>query len=213
MSRVIIFLCIALVYAAPAAAQAYEDKIQYDKDKQAAVAVDYAFREEALENAFIDRMRKLGYKPREEKGFLNRDKGFLVFKNAHVPEISKEKLDYVIKVEKKNKKTADESVLYLVILKDEANMIASMSNADIAKTKKFLNNLLPDVEAADLELQIRDAEQSLADAEKKLRTLQAEKEELDNKLGLNIKTQEETSKEIESRKLSVETLRGKRKKD
>lgn len=213
MKKIILVPIVICMAISSVFAQAYEDKVQYDKDKQAAVAVDYAFREEALENAFIDRMRKLGYKPKEEKGFLNRDKGFLVFKNAHVPEISKDKLDYVIKVDQKNKKSVGESVLYLVILKDETNVIASMSNADIAKTKKFLNNLLPDVEAADLELQIRDAEQSLADAEKKLRTLQAEKEELDKKLALNIKTQEETSKEIESRKLGVETLRGKRKKD
>lgn len=196
-----------------AGAQAYEDKIQYDKDKQAAVAVEYSFREEALENAFIEKMKKMGYKPKEEKGFLNRDKGFLVFKNAHVPEISRDKLDYVIKVEKKSKKATDESVLYLVILNNEVNVIATMSNADIARTKKFLNNLLPDVEAADLELQIRDQEQSLADAEKKLRTLQAEKEVLDTKLTENVKTQEETAKEIESRKLSVETLKGKRKKE
>lgn len=213
MKKIILVPIVICMAISSVFAQAYEDKVQYDKDKQAAVAVDYAFREEALENAFIDRMRKLGYKPKEEKGFLNRDKGFLVFKNAQVSEISKDKLDYVIKVDQKNKKSVGESVLYLVILKDETNVIASMSNADIAKTKKFLNNLLPDVEAADLELQIRDAEQSLADAEKKLRTLQAEKEELDKKLALNIKTQEETSKEIESRKLGVETLRGKRKKD
>ncbi len=213
MRRAFLLFCLAVMVATFAGAQAYEDKIQYDKDKQAAVAVDYSFREEALENAFIERMKKMGYKPKEEKGFLNRDKGFLVFKNAHVPEISRDKLDYVIKVEKKSKKATDESVLYLVILNNEVNVIATMSNADIARTKKFLNNLLPDVEAADLELQIRDQEQSLADAEKKLRTLQAEKEVLDTKLTENVKTQEETAKEIESRKLSVETLKGKRKKE
>lgn len=194
-------------------AQAYEDKVQYDKDKQAAIAVEYPFREEALENAFIDRMRREGAKPREEKGFLNRDKGFIVFKDAQVPDISKSRYDYVIKVEKKSKKSVNESVLYLVILKKEENVIASMSNADLSKTKKFLNNLLPDVEAAELELQIRDAEQSLADAEKKLRALQGEKEELDKKLVENNLAREETSKEIESRKLGVQTLKGKRKKD
>lgn len=213
MRRAFLLFSLAVMVATFAGAQAYEDKIQYDKDKQAAVAVEYSFREEALENAFIEKMKKMGYKPKEEKGFLNRDKGFLVFKNAHVPEISRDKLDYVIKVEKKSKKATDESVLYLVILNNEVNVIATMSNADIARTKKFLNNLLPDVEAADLELQIRDQEQSLADAEKKLRTLQAEKEVLDTKLTENVKTQEETAKEIESRKLSVETLKGKRKKE
>jgi peptidoglycan hydrolase CwlO-like protein len=88
-----------------------------------------------------------------------------------------------------------------------------MSNADLAKTKRFLNNLLPDVEAAHLELQIKDQETSLDNAEKKLRTLQAERQELDTKLADNLKTQDETAKEIESRKLSLETLRGKRKKD
>ncbi|MFZ9387833.1 MAG: hypothetical protein ACO25B_08115 [Chitinophagaceae bacterium] len=211
MKRSPLLVLLISFFCVPGLSQAYEDKIQYDKDKQAAIAVEYPYREEALENAFIDRMRKAGAKPKEEKGFLNRDKGFIVFKDAQVSDISKSKYDYVIKVEKKTKKAINESVLYLIILKGDENIIASMSNADIAKTKKFMNNLLPDVEAADLELQIRDAEQSLTDAEKRLRTLQGEKEELDKKTADNVKAQEETTKEIASRKLSVETLKGKRK--
>jgi len=55
-----------------------------------------------VENAFVKRMEKLGYKAKEEKGILNRDKGFLVFKNAYVTDISKDRLDYIIKVERKS---------------------------------------------------------------------------------------------------------------
>lgn len=213
MKSALFFFSLTVLFAANAAGQAYEDKIQYDKDKQAAIAIDYTFPIEAVENAFIERMKKLGYKAKEEKGFLNRDKGFIVFKNAYVSEISRDNLDYIIKVERKSKKESDVAVLYLFMLKKEENVVNTMSNADLAKTKRFLNNLLPDVEAAHLELQIKDQETSLDNAEKKLRTLQAERQELDTRLAENLKTQDETAKEIESRKLSLETLRGKRKKE
>lgn len=213
MKKYFFLSSLLLFFSATLTAQAYEDDIQYDKKKQKAVAVEFAFPAEALENAFVERMKKMGYKPKEEKGIFNRDKGFLVFKNAHVTDISKDKLDYAIKVEPKSKKETEAAILYMIMLKDENNVLPTMSSSEIKKAKSFLNNLLPDVEAAHLELRIRDQENSLAKAEKKLRTLQAEKEDLDKKLELNLKTQDETVKEIESNKLALETLKGLRKKD
>ncbi len=213
MRKLIFFLILLPAFSITATAQAYEDNIQYDKKKQAAIAVEYSFPPEALENAFIERMRKLGYKPKEEKGFLNKDKGFLVFKDAYVTDISKDKLDYIVNVEKKSRKEEDAAVLFMFMMKKEENVIATMGNDNLNKVKKFLNNLLPEVEAAYLELQIRDQEESLTNAEKKLRSLQGERLELDRKLAENLKTQDEKTKEIESHKLSIETLKAKRKKD
>ena len=56
--------------------------ITYDKKKQRAIMIDYTYSAEAVQNAIVKKMERMGYKPKEEKGIFNKDKGFLVFKNA-----------------------------------------------------------------------------------------------------------------------------------
>lgn len=208
-------LVLLMVLSLPflSSAQAYEENVQYDKKKQPAIVIEYAYPAQAVENAFIQRMEKLGYKAKEEKGILNRDKGFLVFKNAYVTDISKDRIDYIVKVERKSRKESDESVLYLIMQKDGTNAMAKMEAFDIGQAKTYLNNMLPDIEAAHLELQIKDQEEVVAKAEKKLKGLQDDKVALEKKLSENAKSQEDTIKDIENQKTSLETLRGKRKKN
>ncbi len=207
----LLFICFFII-SLTVSAQAYEGTIQYDKKKQAAIVTDYAYPPEAVENAFIQKMEKLGFKVKEEKGILNRDKGFLVFKNAYVTEISKDRMDYIIKVERKSRKESDEAVLYMIMSKEDENNIAKMDAYDIGSAKSFLNNMLPDIEAANLELKIKAQEEVVAKAEKKLKGLQDDKIDLEKKLAENVKSQDDTIKDIETQKQSLEALRGKRKK-
>jgi hypothetical protein len=213
MKKISVLFISFFVIAIAAMSQAYEGTIQYDKKKQTAIAIDYTYPSQAVENAIVQRMEKLGYRAKEEKGILNRDKGFLVFKNAYVTDISKDKMDYIIKVERKSRKESDEAVLYMVINKDGANAMAKMDAYDIGSAKSYLNNLLPDIEAANLELQIKAQEEIVAKAEKKLKGLQDDKTELENKLALNVKSQDDTIKDIDAQKLALETLQGKRKRN
>lgn len=173
--------------------------------------IDYIYPPEAVENAFVQKMEKLGYKPKEEKGLLNKDRGFLVFKNAYVTDISSDRMDYVIKVERKSRKESDESILYVVMMKDDVNVLDKLDAYDVGRSKSFLNNMLPDIETANLELQIKAQEEIVAKAEKKLAGLQKDKEELEKKLADNVKDQENTEKDIELQKQNLETLRIKRK--
>lgn len=212
MKKISLLIIGLLGLSAATLAQAYEDNVQYDKKKQPAIAIDYSYPAQAVENAIVQRMEKLGYRAKEEKGILNRDKGFLVFKNAYVTDISKEKMDYIIKVERKSRKESDEAVLYLIMHKDGANAMDKLEANDIGNAKVYLNNMLPDIEAANLELQIKAQEEVVAKAEKKLKGLQDDKIELENKLAENAKSQDDTIKDIEAQKASLETLRGKRKK-
>ena len=191
--------------------QAYEGTIQYDKKKQEAIVIDYRYPAQAVENAFIARMEKMGYRPKEEKGILNRDKGFFVFKNAYVTDISKDRLDYIIKVDRKSRKEDDESTMYLVLQKDGENAMNKIESYDIGQAKNFLNNMLPDIEAAHLELMIKEQEEIIAKAEKKLRDLQDDKRALEKKLEQNEKDQDDTIRDIDEQQKKLENLRGKRK--
>ena len=127
-------------------------------------------------------MDKLGYKGKTEKGLFNKDKGFRIYKEAHVREISQKNYDYIIYVEQKSKKEKDASLIYLIInTKDGENVIQSDDILVIDKAKDFLNNLQPDVQAAHLELQIAAQAEVITKAEKKLKGLVDDKSDLEKK--------------------------------
>lgn len=211
MNKILLTVVVALLINTLSFAQAYEGIVEFDKKKQDAFLIDYSYSPEAVENAIVKKMEMLGYKPKEEKGLFNKDKGFKVFKGAYVTEANPERLDYIIKVESKSKKNKDESVVSMILLKDGNNAKVAFAATDIQKVKSFLKDLMPNIEAADLEIQIRNSEEALTKAEKKLTGLKDEKTELEKKLSDNQKGQEDTQKDIEAKKIALEVLRSKRK--
>ena len=211
MKPILLLFSFVMIITFSARSQAYEDNIQYDKKKQQAIAIDYSYSPEAVQNAIVQKMEKIGYKAKEEKGILNRDKGFLVFKNAYVADISRDKMDFFIKVERKSRKESDESTLYMIMNKDGENVLAKMEPDDISRAKSFLNDMLPEVEAADLEIRINDQQETVARAEKKLSNLKNDQISLEKKLSDNKTDQEATQKDIEAQKQALGVLMGKRK--
>lgn len=206
-----LFLVLFIVFSSATFAQSYEDDIQFDKKKQQAIAINYNYPAQAVENAFVEKMTKMGFKAKEEKGIFNKDKGFIVFKNAYVTDISTDRMDYIIKVERKSRKESDESVMYMIMMKDGENAMVKMGAENVGKAKLFLNNMLPDIEAAHLEIQIKDQEEVVARAEKKLKDLKDDQASLEKKLQQNKEDQESTQKDIETQKQALGILVGKRK--
>jgi hypothetical protein len=211
MRKYILFFSVAVASVITASAQAYEGSIQYDKKKQQAIVMDYSFSPEAVENAITGKLAKMGYKPKEEKGIFNKDKGFLVFKNAYINDISTDRMDYIVKVERKSRKEKDDAVLYIIMSKDGDNAFSKLDISIINNAKLFLTNLLPDVEAANLELQIKAQEETVAKAEKKLQDLKNDQVSLEKKLQQNKTDQDNTQKDIENQKQALGVLVGKRK--
>jgi len=216
MKQSIIFL-LTIIMCSSVYSQAYEGSIEYDKKKQRAFVIDYSYSQEAVENAIIHKMEMLGYKGKEEKGLFNKDKGFHVYKNVFISDISPNSMDYMYKVEQKSRKEKDEAVLYLIIYSGGANAMPTFNGYDIGKAKDFLNNLAPDVAAANLELQIDEQADVVAKAEKKFKSLQSDKEDMEDKIKKlqddikkNLKEQEDTQRDIEIQKQALENLKLKR---
>lgn len=208
-----------LVVLVPALAfsQTYQGKLDYDKKKQEAVVIDYAYSQEAVENAIIQKIEGMGNQAKEEKGLFNRDKGMIVFKNAIVKEISDKSQDYVIKIERKSRKEKDETTVYMVVLKDGQNSISAEPSV-LNNAKSFLSDLHPNIESANLDLQIKAQEDAVVKAEKKYKDLQDDQQSMEKKikdlqdnLKQNAKSQEDQQKLIENQKLILEELKGKRK--
>jgi len=211
MKRLLFSAIILVVFSNLIFAQAYEGTTKYDKKTQRTVMIDYSYPPEAVQNAFVQKMSQLGYKPKEEKGLFNSDKGFLVFKNAYVTQISDQAIDYIVKVERKSRKESDQSVIYMIMLKGDQNVLEGMGANEVSGAKTFLDELLPEVEAANLELQIKDQDDKIAKAEKKLKGLKDDQANLEKKLKENSKDQEDTVAEIAAGKQALEALKLKRK--
>lgn len=217
MKRFGLSLVLALFSFTVLLGQAREGKMEYDKKKQEAIVIEYSYPQEAVENAIIKKIEDMGNQAKEEKGVFNKDKGCIVFKNATVNEISGEMLNYIVKIERKSRKDEDETILYMVINnKDGEDMIARESGY-ASKAKAFLNDLLPDIESAHLDLKIKAQEGTVAKAEKKFKDLQADQASMEKKikslqedLKENAKDQEAQQKEIEVQKQTLEGLKKKR---
>ncbi|HUM64639.1 MAG TPA: hypothetical protein PLV32_02285 [Chitinophagaceae bacterium] len=211
MKRLSFLACFILMFTVISFSQAYETNITYDKKKQRAIAIDYAYPQEAVQNAITTRIQKEGHNMKAEKGLFNKDKGFIVVKDAFVTEISEERLDYILKVDRKSRKDKDESTLYLVVNKNGEDLINTMSADEIRRIKSFMSDLAPDIEEANLELQIKAQDDAVVKAEKKYKDLQDEKASLEKKLQKNLEEIEAQEKNIESQRSALELLKSKRK--
>jgi hypothetical protein len=216
--RKLIFVTIFLSVSFLLKAQAHEGSVEYNKGKQACIVMEYNYPTEAVENAMRAKLLKLGYGGKEEKGMFNKDKGFRVYKETTVGEISPNKYDYAINIERKSHKEADETIVSLVIFKDDVNALSKLSKEELEKVKSFLNNLLPEVEASNLELLIGAQILTVEKADKKLKTLEDERVQMESKikklqeeLEKNLKDQELQKKEIENQNKSLDALKGRRK--
>ncbi|HEY5968267.1 MAG TPA: hypothetical protein VIU35_09825 [Chitinophagaceae bacterium] len=209
-----IFLSISFLLKA----QAHEGAIEYNKEKQACMVMEYNYPPEAVENALREKLIKLGYGGKEEKGMFNKDKGYRVYKETVLGEISPSKYDYVINVVRKSKKETDETIVYLIIFKDGANALSKLNSEESGKIKSFLSNLLPEVEASHLEILITAQLLTVGRAEKKLKDLQINRTEMEKKikklqeeLEKNAKDQEAQQKDIENQNGALDALKGRRK--
>ncbi len=192
-------------------AQAYEDKIKYDKKSQDCIAIDYNYPPQAVQNAFDARMLKSGYKGREEKGILNANKGFVIYKNVALPDISTDRIDYIVWVDRQSRRNSDASTLYLILQKDGQNILHTMPAADAGRAKTWLNNMSPDIESANLEIQIGDQQDAVTKAEKKLNSLKDDQISLEKKLKQNKEDQDKTQADIDNQKKVLSDLISRRK--
>lgn len=199
-------------------AQAYEGSIEYKKAKQEAFAAEYNFSADAVDKAITHVLEKNGGKITEEKGIFNKDKGFKIFKNTSLTDIAPGRFDYAFKVDKKSSKKEETAVLYMLVLNGDANVRSQLSADEVFRAKSFLNNLIPEIEAANLELQITAQEDVVVKTEKKLKGLEDDVKDMEKKIKKleedivkNQKDQEKTKADIENQRKLLDEMKNKRK--
>ena len=211
MKKFILLIFVCFILSQVASAQAYEGKVEYQKKDEDAIVLDIPYPPSIVEGAIVDKLERMGHKSKESKGFQT-------YKAISISEISSGEMDYMIKVERKSRKDKDESVVYLVMKASESNPL-SLSESNIKdNAKTFLNNLMPVVEAYNLEQEILAQEEALKKAEKKYSNLQDDlsdlekrKKKLEDSINDNKKDQDKQRNEIDKQKDVLEKMKGKRK--
>ena len=191
-------------------AQAKSTTVEYLKIKRDAVAIDLPFSEKTVYNAIVDTFQKLGYKGKENKGFL-------VFKEVKIKEMGDKALDYYFLTEKK-KKEKEATTIYLALSRDLDQFITEADDYPVINnSKKYLEDFRNTVYYYDLEDQIKTQSEVLTKSEKKLgsliedaKDLEKKKSKIDDQIQIVNQNQTSQKNDIEAQKQVLDKLKSKR---
>jgi hypothetical protein len=211
MRKITTIIAALMILSKGLQAQAYEGKTEYQKKDEEAIIIEFPYKPSIVEGALVEILEKMGHKARESKGFR-------AYKGIAITEISKDNMDYILRVERKSRKDKDESVVYLILKTTGTNPLSVSSSSIKDNAKTFLNGLAPQVEAYNLEQEIIAQEDLVQKAEKKFAKLQDDQRDMERKikkleedLEENKKDQERQKDEVEKQKQVLEAMKGKRK--
>lgn len=179
--------------------KAYEGKIRYKKIDQPALAVEYGYPVQVVENALKAKMADLRLKYSNSKGFIS-------YNNSVIPSITSSVLDYTFKTVPSGKTGKEKTVLYMIM--EGGNNIAGDAVVLAANGKSFLESLAPTVKRSNTVFQIKKQEDLLITEEQKLKSLKDAYEALDEKMKLNLEEQRKQSRIIASQRSILDDLKG-----
>jgi hypothetical protein len=156
--------------------QAFDSKMDYQKTSIATASIELAYSQNVIEDAIKDYMEKRGYKNSSTKGFT-------LYRGAKLDSSDVNSRDLYFKIEKK-KKEKDISLLSLISTKPNMDILFrdSTDSGQSDKAKSFLNNIVPYIDAHNLEVQIGGQQEILKKAQKKQNSLLNEQADLEKKL-------------------------------
>lgn len=190
-----------------------EGKTEFQRKEQPALIMELPYPPGVVEDAIKDYLNKKGSKSTSSKGYQ-------LFKGTKLDSFSAEDNDLYFKVERKSRKEKDASVVYMFVTRPNENPASRdvTTAPGLTSARSFLQEMLPSVEAYNLEVEIGNQEAEVKKAEKKYDRLvddagdmQKKLKKLENDIEENKKDQEKQKQEIQKQKGILDTMKGKRK--
>lgn len=194
-------------------AQSVEGTAEYNKAVKPAVICEFPYPPALVENVLFDDLKQKGF------GKGKGTKGFEVYQAINFTEISTDKIDFYVKVERKSRKEKDISVITVLLSKGYDNFVSGASDASMVQNAMtYVNGLKPKLEKTSLEIQIADQEEVLKKAEKKMTdlvddasSLEKKKKKIEEEIDDNKKEQEKQKSEVEKQKQILDSIKAQRK--
>ena len=213
MTKIILAAILVLACNSALAQEPLEGKIEFQKKDQPAAVMELPYPPNVVEDAIKGYLAKRGVKG-------NSSKGVHIFKGTKLSDLDLTNSDLYFKVDRKSRKEKDASVVYLFVTKENESPATRIDGDTygLEGAKSFLKEMLPSIEAHNLEVDISGQEAALKKAERKYDNLADEAKDLEKrmkKLEENIeenkKNIERQRQEIENQRKILETMRLKRK--
>jgi hypothetical protein len=204
------FMAAGVLYAQP---QATEGTAEFQKTQQPAAIIELPYAENVVEKAIAEYMSRKGSKGSDSKGFKT-------FRGYKLRDSQDYTSDLYFKIDRKSRKEKEVTVVSLVVGKsgEDVKTRTAPDNSSIDGAKDLLNDMVPSIDAYNLELQIQDQDDAVKKAQKKFDGLADDQKDyekkiknMQDKLEQNKKDQEKQQDEVKKQKDILETLRGKRK--
>jgi hypothetical protein len=176
---------------ASAFGQASFTSVSYNKTNQSALMLQLPYSESVVEDFIVANLKKTGYNA-ETKGKLfwkqNKLNGYYIFKEVQLKDLD-HTVDLYFKVDQKGRKSKEECIVYMLVGKGEDYFIAKSDDRVYEAAKEFMNGFIDQAAAYKLELDIKEQEEVVKDAEKRMEKLKDNEKDI-------IKKQAELEKDL-----------------
>lgn len=201
-------------------AQASVTTASYNKISQPALKLELPYNEDVCEDFILANLKKTGYDV-ETKGKLfwkqNKLNGYYTFKDVRLDGLD-HSVDLYFKVDQKGRKSKEESIIYMLIGRGEDYFISSSDDNVYNAAKNFMNGFVDESAAFKLDLDIKNQEETIKDAEKKLEKLKDNEKDMNKKIEQlqkdvkkNQEDQKDQEKAIENEKKKLVDLKSQKK--
>ncbi len=196
----------AFVFAVSGIAQSENGTASFNKATESAVVYHMNYSLQAVENGLEKKMANWG-KPKKVKGYT-------MYRNVRISEISNEPITLYFSADKKSSKDNENTILTMLMSNEFDRFYKADENGELFnKAKGFLNGFAEPVAAASLELNINDKEDVVKKTDKKLKglrddsiDLEKQKKKLEEKMAQNIKDIEQQEKDMVKQKEELDAL-------
>ncbi len=205
----VLILFITFLFYCNATAQAHLVTTEYQKTKQSAIEMEMPYTEKVVSDAIEDKMGKMGFKAKSNKGFM-------VYKGVRIAELGAGTYDLYFKTDRKSRKEKDMTIVTMMLSEGPEKFVSDPEV--LTNAKNFLDSQVVAIEAFDLEVQVTDQDNAVKKGDKKMskliddaNDLQKKKAKIEKDIEDNLKEQENQRKELETQNQILNTLKGKRK--
>ncbi|MCW3073135.1 MAG: hypothetical protein JWP69_204 [Flaviaesturariibacter sp.] len=173
----ILLLFVSLFVTGVSFGQAKEGSVEYNKKQQPAAVIELGASEDVVSRLLGEHLAKKGKKKAAEV------KGFAVYRNTGILSNDSTHADLFFYTERKSRREKEITLLSLLLTTQQDGSAAGnkVRFLSMEEAKIYLDELMPAVDAYNLELEIKTQTEAVAKAESKYKSLLSDGEDLERK--------------------------------
>lgn len=222
MKHTSVFMAIVLQFGMFSAfSQSSASNLNFKNSLRPGLVLPLMYKTEIAEQTILAKLKETGYKPQTKGNIFNKknkQEGFYVFTGVQLPELANEKLDLYFKVDPMDGNNSINSSISLLISKGYDNFVsAETDSATFGASERFLNSFVSETADFQMNKQIDEQKQTLADMESKWQKIRSEQDETRKKIAQleanlkNMQQEEQTvQQEVDKQRSSLKDLEAKR---